>query len=289
MSDDAAIEMTIEPRIRPVGSGTVRRLLPWRRRRMVGPLIFADVMGPEMLGPGQGMDVDAHPHIGLATVTYLLRGRAMHRDSTGAVQTIDAGAVNWMTAGAGVVHTERSVPDDRPSSVEMFGMQTWVALPTGVEDEPARFEHCAADAVPVDERDGVTVRVAVGTGFGLAAPISGSSPLVLAELRLDDGSITLEPDHPERGVVVMDGDVRLDGHRLEPVRLAVLRPGARVRLTGTGTVVVLGGEPVGRRHIWWNFVHSDPEVIDDAKRRWTEQRFPLVPDDHDPWVPLPGG
>ncbi len=283
-----AIELMIEPRKRPVGAGTVRRLLPWRRRRMVGPFIFADVMGPETMGPGAGMDVDAHPHLGLATVTYLVRGRAVHRDSTGAVQTIEPGAVNWMTAGAGVTHTERSVDADRDETVELFGMQTWVALPDGAEDVPAEFDHCAAGDVAIAHGSGVAIRVAVGTGFGLEAPIVGASPLVLAEVRLGDGDVVIGPDHPERAVVVLDGDVFLDGHRLTPVELAVLRRGARPRLTGTGTVMLLGGEPVGERRIWWNFVHSDPEVIEDAKQRWTEQRFPTVPGDHDPWVPLPG-
>ncbi|MCB0966446.1 MAG: pirin family protein [Ilumatobacter sp.] len=288
MSDAAAIELLIDPRERPVGSGTVRRLLPWRRRRMVGPFVFADVMGPETMGPGKGMDVDAHPHVGLSTVTYLLRGRAVHRDSTGAVQVIDPGAVNWMTAGAGVTHTERSHEDDRPVSFDMFGLQTWVALPDDAEDGPAAFEHCAADQVPTESANGATVRLAVGTGFGQRAPIVGSSPLVLGEITLADGSIRLDAEHAERAVIAMSGDVFVDGHRLDVVQLAVLAPGSRPTLSGTGTAMVLGGEPVGERFIWWNFVHSDREVIDDAKRRWRQQEFPLVPGDHDPWVPLPG-
>lgn len=289
MSDAAAIEMLIDPRERPVGRGTVRRLLPWRRRRMVGPFVFADVMGPETMQPGEGMDVDAHPHIGLSTVTYLLAGRAVHRDSTGAVQTIEPRAVNWMTAGRGVTHTERSHPDDRPVVTDLFGLQTWVALPTGREDEDARFEHSPADENPTESGEGVSVRLAVGTGLGLTAPIAGSSPLVLAELDLRGGSIRVEPDHAERAVIAMDGDVFVDGHRLDVVQLAVLEPGSRPTLTGTGTAMLLGGEPLGERHIWWNFVHSDRDVIEDAKARWERQQFPLVPGDHDPWVPLPGG
>lgn len=285
MSD--AIELSIEPRVRPVGNGEVRRMLPFRSRRMVGPFIFADVMGPDSMGPGQGMDVDAHPHIGLATVTYLLRGRAVHRDSVGSVQTIEPGAVNWMTAGAGITHTERSVEADRSDTVEMFGLQTWVALPAEVEDGEPGFDHCAAADVASDTNGAVTVRLGVGTGFGMQAPIAGASPLILAELRLDDGSVTIERDHPERAVVALEGDVLLDGHRLDHAHLAVLRPGSTPHLTGTGTAMVLGGEPVGDRAIWWNFVHSDREVIEEAKRRWTQQEFPTVPDDHEPWVPLP--
>lgn len=287
MSD--AIELAIEPRVRPVGNGEVRRLLPFRERRMVGPFIFADIMGPDAMGPGQGMDVDAHPHIGLATVTYLLRGRALHRDSAGSVQTIEPGAVNWMTAGSGITHTERSLDADRDATFELFGLQTWVALPTEAEDGPAGFEHCAAADVASDTSSGATVRLAVGTGFGMEAPITGASPLILAEMTLDAGTLTLEPDHRERAVVVLDGDVALDGHRLDTANLAVLRVGSRPKLTGSGTAMVLGGEPVGDRRIWWNFVHSNPDVIEEAKRRWTEQRFPTVPDDHDPWVPLPSG
>ncbi len=281
-----AIELLIEPRKRPVGTGTVRRLLPWRRRQMVGPFVFADIMGPEDLGPGAGMDVDAHPHIGLATVTYLLAGRAVHRDSTGVVQTIESGAVNWMTAGAGVTHTERSHPDDRPVAVSLFGVQTWVALPDGAEDGQAGFEHCPAAEVPVDTRSGVTARLAVGSGFGLLSPVSGSSPLVLAELRVD-GRGPIPADHPERAVLVLDGDIRIAGTAVGVGHLAVLEPGTSPEVSGSGTVMILGGEPVGARHIWWNFVHSDPERIEEAKQRWLDQRFPTVPGDHDPYVPLP--
>ena len=175
------MELIIDPRIRRVGSGSVRRLLPYRRRRMVGPFTFLDIMGPEELDPGQGMNVNAHPHIGLATLTYLLRGRAVHRDSTGAVQTIEPGAVNWMTAGSGVTHTERSHRDDLAHSSELFGAQLWVALPDVSEDGEPRFEHCPADLIPVEGIDGAVVRVAAGSGWGHTAPIVGSSPLILAD------------------------------------------------------------------------------------------------------------
>ncbi|MEM9035934.1 MAG: pirin family protein [Actinomycetota bacterium] len=286
MSD--AIELTIEPRTRPVGNGSVRRLLPFRLRRMVGPFVFCDLFGPEDLAPGQGMNVDAHPHIGLSTLTYLLAGRAVHRDSTGAVQDIEAGAVNWMTAGSGVTHTERSHPDDVASTVPHFGVQTWVALPDGGEDVPAGFEHCPADAVPVDHLAGAQVRLAVGSGFGAAAPITGSSPLVLAELRLDDGALSLPGDHPERAVLALSDGLTLADRELPVGHLAVLDPAATPELRGTGTAMLLGGDPVGARHIWWNFVHSEPERIEEAKASWTDQRFPLVPGDHEPWVPLPG-
>lgn len=278
--------MLIEPRVRPVGSGTVRRLLPWRRRRMVGPFVFADVMGPEHFPAGSGVDIDAHPHIGLSTLSYLLRGKLVHRDSTGAVQTIEPRAVNWMTAGSGVSHTERSVERSTPG--ELFGVQLWVALPDRSEDGDASFEHAPASAAPVVDGRNVNIRVVAGSGFGREATVTGSSPLVLAEITLSDGSVRLQPDHPERAVLALDGSVRLDGTLIPDGHLAVIDPGSSPRLDGVGTALLIGGEPVGTRHIWWNFVHSDLDVIEDAKRRWRDQDFPTVPGDHDPYVPLPG-
>lgn len=283
-----AVELTIEPRERPVGAGTVRRLLPHRTRRMVGPFIFADVIGPEELAPGAATSVDAHPHIGMSTLTYLLSGRMVHRDSTGAVATIEPGGVNWMTAGGGVTHTERSHPDDVPTRRDLHGLQTWVALPAEDADGQPSFTRTAAAEVPVVPFDASQVRLAVGTGWGETAPIEGSSPLVLAELRLADGAdVIVDATHPERAVLAVDGDVRIDDQTLAAGRLAVLHPGENVRVGGTGTAMLLGGAPVGPRHIWWNFVHHDPERIEQAKSDWMAQRFPTVPGDHDPWVPLP--
>ena len=280
-----AIEMIIDPRTAKVGNGSVRRVLPFRKRRMVGPFIFADLIGPETLAAGAGIDVDAHPHIGLSTLSYLFEGRMVHRDSTGAVSTIEPGAANWMTAGAGVAHTERSHPDDRPTSRPMHGLQTWVALPHDHEDAAASFEHTAADDIP--DVDGV--RLIAGTGWAMESPVSVSSPLVLAELRpTETRSIGIDATHPERGVLAIDGDVRLGGTALKSGQLAVLEAGTTPVLEGAGRAMLLGGEPVGERFIWWNFVHSDRDRIEQAKAEWTEQRSPTVPGDHDPWVPLPG-
>ncbi len=276
--------MIIDPRTAKVGSGSVRRVLPFRKRRMIGPFIFADLIGPETLAAGTGIDVDAHPHIGLSTLSYLFEGRMVHRDSTGAVSTIEPGAANWMTAGAGVTHTERSHPDDRTTERPMHGLQTWVALPHDREDGDASFEHTAADDIP--EIDGV--RLVAGSGWSMESPVAVSSPLVLAELRpTDDRSITIDATHPERGVLAIDGDLRLADTPLASGQLAVLDAGSRPVLTGTGRAMLLGGAPVGERFIWWNFVHSDRERIEQAKTEWSEQRFATVPDDHDPWVPLP--
>lgn len=276
--------MIIEPRTATVGSGSVRRVLPFRKRRMIGPFIFADLIGPETLTPGSGIDVDAHPHIGLSTLSYLFAGRMVHRDSTGAVSTIEPGAANWMTAGAGVTHTERSHPDDRPTSRPMHGLQTWVALPHDREDGAASFEHTAASEI--GDVDGV--RLVAGSGWSMESPVTVSSPLVLAELRpTGTRPISIDNTHSERAVLAVDGELRLGGTALESGQLAVLDADTSPTLEGTGRAMLLGGEPVGERFIWWNFVHSDREAIEAAKAEWTEQRFPTVPDDHDPWVPLP--
>ncbi len=284
----SAIEVRIDPRDRAVGAGRVRRLLPHRTRRMVGPFIFSDLIGPETLVAGSGVDVDAHPHIGLSTVTYLFDGRMVHRDSTGAVQTIDPGAVNWMTAGSGVVHTERSHPDDLGETRALHGLQTWVALPTGGEDVAPSFQHAPAADIPTDRVGGSSLRVAVGSGWGLDSPVTGSSPLLLAQVMLDaDSPVPLASTLPELAVLALAGDVRVNDESVATGQLAVLAPGRATTLSGSGSAVVLGGEPVGRRNIWWNFVHSDPERIEQAKSDWTDQQFPKVPNDHDTFVPLP--
>ena len=282
-----AIEMIIDPRTAQVGRGTVQRVLPFRQRQMVGPFIFADLIGPETMRAGTGTDVDAHPHIGLSTLSYLLAGRMVHRDSTGAVSTIEPGAVNWMTAGAGVTHTERSPDEDRSRDREMFGLQTWVALPNDAEDTTATFEHTPADAIePLFEG---RVRVVAGSSWGNTSPVTASSPLVLAELRVEpEHPLTIDAEHPERAVLALGGDLTLGGTALSPGQLAVLEAGATPQLAGRGRAMLLGGEPVGKRFIWWNFVHSDRDRIEHAKLDWTDQRFPTVPGDHDPWVPLPG-
>jgi redox-sensitive bicupin YhaK (pirin superfamily) len=284
-----AIELVIDPRERRVGTGTVRRLLPDSRHRMVGPFIFLDRPGTDEPGPGGRIDIAAHPHIGLSTLTYLFEGEIVHRDSIGCVQTITPGAVNWMTAGSGVTHTERSPADHDPATPAFNGLQMWVALPADAEDGDPFFDHRPASAIPTDEHGDVRVRVAAGTAFGMTSPVPVSSPLVLAEIDLGDhGALTLDRAMPERAVLPLDGNLTIGGDEAKQGSLAVLDSDQAPRLEGTGRAILLGGEPVGTRHIWWNFVHRDPDVIEDAKHRWRDQLFPKVPRDHDGWVPLPG-
>ena len=281
-----AIELVVEPRERSVGKGTVQRLLPVARRRMVGPFTFLDRIGPEDIAPGYGMDVAAHPHIGLSTLTYLFEGTILHRDSVGSVQQIEPGAVNWMTASSGVTHTERS--PDRETHRTIHGLQMWVALPSGSEDGDPFFDHQPASAIPSDRHGDSHVRLVAGTGFGMSSPVPVSSPLVLAELRLGGESpITVRREMPERAILAVEGELTIDDEPVEQGTLAVLDRDHAPRIGGTGHAMLLGGEPLGKRHIWWNFVHSDPEVIDDATQRWRDQLFPRVPGDHDGWVPLP--
>lgn len=287
--DSSAIELRIDPRERPVGSTTVRRLLPFRSRRMVGPFTFADLIGPEELDDATSPSVDAHPHIGLATVTYLFDGRMVHRDSTGAVEAIAPGDVNWMTAGAGVTHTERAHPDDANTPRALHGLQTWVALPEESEETPPGFEHADAAALPTDTTGRSRIRLAVGTGWGMESPIVGASPLVLAEVQLDaDAPVPIATTHTEIAVMSVLGDIAINGERIDAGQLAVLDTSRALTLSGSGTAVVLGGEPVGKRYMFWNFVHSDPDRLEHAKADWRAQRFPTVPGDHDPYVPLPG-
>jgi redox-sensitive bicupin YhaK (pirin superfamily) len=286
----SGFELVIEPRRRPVGSGFVDRLLPYRARRMVGPFIFADLMGPERLAPGSATNIDAHPHIGLSTITYLFSGRMVHRDSTGAVQAIEPGSVNWMTSGSGVTHTERSHPADVAATRSLHGLQSWVALPEDAQEVAPFFEHVGAGDVPVETIGGSSVRVVAGTGWGLQSPVSVSSPLVLAEIRLEaDSPVPVVTGHSEVAVLAVAGAVSVGSESVPVGHLAVLEAGSEASLGGTGKAMVLGGEPLGPRHIWWNFVHSRPERIEQAKVDWVEQRFPVVPGDHEPWVPLPGG
>jgi redox-sensitive bicupin YhaK (pirin superfamily) len=264
----------------------VRRTLPHRDLRTIGAWCFLDDYGPQGIAGTPGMQVPPHPHTGLQTVTWLLDGEVRHQDSLGSDALVRPGALNLMTAGRGISHAETSPVG---ATGTLRGLQLWVALPQETEDGPASFDHQPAGAIPSFDLDGVQVRLMAGTGYGQRSPVPVSSPLVLAELRLDGtAALPLDMEHEERALLVLDGDVRLDRTPLPVGHLTVIAAGTTTTLDGAGTVVLLGGEPVGARYIWWNFVHSDREVIEQAKADWTQQRFPIVPGDHDGWVPLPG-
>jgi redox-sensitive bicupin YhaK (pirin superfamily) len=286
----SAIKAVLKPHTRDIGNLLVRRVLPALAARLVGPFIFFDHMGPATLEPGSGVDVRPHPHIGLATVTYLFDGSLMHRDSLGSKQKIVPGDVNWMTAGRGIVHSERTPEEDRPTGLTMHGIQTWVALPLDHEDTEPSFFHHAAEALPQIERNGVTMRVIAGTAFGKTSPVETfSGTLYVAADFAPDSAIALDAEHEERGVYLVEGDLSIDGTPLDAATMAVLVPGETVTLaSGNGArVMLLGGERLpGERFIEWNFVSSSREKIEAAKAAWTRQEMGQVPGETE-WIPLP--
>lgn len=276
--------------MRDLGGFSVKRVLPSAARQTVGPFIFFDHMGPVDFAPGEGIDVRPHPHIGLATVTYLFDGSMVHRDSLGSVQTIVPGDVNWMTAGNGIVHSERTPPEVRERGARLHGIQTWVALPRGQEKVDPSFAHHAADTLPTLECPGVRGIVIAGDAFGLTSPVRVSARTLYVALELAAGaSLVVPPEHEDRGVYLVDGAVTIDGETLDPHHLAVLEPGGEITLTAQASsrVLLLGGAPTdGRRHIYWNFVASDRADIEDAKQRWQDDRFAHVPGETER-IPLP--
>lgn len=286
-----AVETVVVGRTSDIGGFEVRRALPSVRRRMVGPFVFLDQMGPAMLRAGQGLDVRPHPHIGIATVTYLFDGEILHRDSLGEVQPIRPGELNWMTAGRGIVHSERTAPEMRAADHTVYGAQAWVALPAGREETDPAFAHHAADRLPVVEGEGKRVRVIAGALFGARSPAATLSDLFYADALLEAGArLELPADHEERAIYVVEGTVEIAGDSFEAGRLLVLRPGdAIVAAARTpARLLLLGGEPMdGPRHIWWNFVSSSKERIEQAKADWLAGRFPPVPGETE-FIPLPG-
>jgi redox-sensitive bicupin YhaK (pirin superfamily) len=257
---------------------------------MVGPFIFFDHMGPATFAPGSGVDVRPHPHIGLATVTYLFEGAILHRDSLGSVQRITPGDVNWMTAGSGIVHSERSPADERPAGPRLHGIQTWVALPQAHEGAEPEFSHHPKATLPSIERPGVAMRLIAGRAFGARAPVKTySEMLYLAAEMAPEARLELPPEHEERAVYVVDGDVSVAGQAVAPYHLAVLAPGETVELAAatSARLMLLGGAKMdGDRIVWWNFVASSRERIEAAKLRWSEQRFAPVPGETE-FIPLP--
>lgn len=286
-----AIETIIVPRARDLGGFQVRRALPSARKQMVGPFIFFDQMGPAEFLTNEGIDVRPHPHIGLSTVTYLFEGEIYHRDSLGTELPISPGEVNWMTAGKGIVHSERTAEDKRKTEQNLFGIQTWVAMPKKFEEVDPRFEHQSSAALPIIEDNGANVRLIVGDMYGKTSPVKTYSDMFYATADLQPGGLLpLDANHEERGIYVVSGQIEIAGDKFDGGQLLVFKPGDRitVKATSHARLMLLGGEPMdGPRYIWWNFVSSSKERIDQAKEDWRQARFDTVPGDEEEFIPLP--
>jgi len=285
------IELIIAQRRRDLGSFEVGRVLPFAQRRMVGPYIFFDRIGPKQIAPGlpREADVRPHPHIGLSTITYLFDGEIMHRDSLGSEQSIRPGEVNWMTAGRGITHSER-FEKLRAQGGPLDGIQAWVALPDGREEMDPGFWHYANDDLPVFEDDGVAGRLIAGRLAGVQSPVKVDSPQFYVHWQLRAGArVSLPAEYPQRAVYVAGGEVEIDGERVEAGNMAILAPGKAATIAAGSDAVVmgLGGEPVGPRYIDWNFVSSSPERLDQARADWAAGRMKLPDLDHDEFIPLP--
>jgi redox-sensitive bicupin YhaK (pirin superfamily) len=281
----------ITPVTHDLGDFKVRRTLPSKARTMVGPFIFVDQFGPAAFDIGKGMDVRPHPHINLATVTYLFEGAIDHRDSIGTFATINPGAVNLMTAGKGIVHSERSPQSERDTLSPISGMQTWLALPDGKEEIDAAFEHVGADALPLIEDSGSSARVIMGSLWGVTASTTQHSATIYADILMNAGAtIPIDAEADERAVVVALGDAELDGEKLERHSLYVLAPGKAMTLRATtdARIMLLGGEAFSTpRHVWWNFVSSSRDRINQAKSDWKNRLFGTIQGDSDEFIPIP--
>ena len=287
----AAIEQVIVPRSRDLGGFEVRRALPAAGKQMVGPFIFFDQMGPAEFVIGKGIDVRPHPHIGLATVTYLFQGEMWHRDSLGTSMLIKPGEVNLMTAGRGIVHSERETSAAQATARSMFGIQAWMALPKSDEEQAPAFAHHGTGELPRIAGEGKRVRLILGQAYGARAPTEFPHPAFYAEAVLAPGAVLpFDADYDERAIYVASGEIDIAGDRFEAGRLLVLRPGDRISILASSQtrLMLLGGEAMdGPRHIWWNFVSSSKDRIEAAKADWVAKRYPLVPGDETDFIPLP--
>jgi redox-sensitive bicupin YhaK (pirin superfamily) len=285
------VDLVVEPSSKDLGGFSVRRALPSVQRRMVGPFVFFDHMGPAQMPPGEGMDVRPHPHIGLATLTYLTEGSFVHRDSLGSLAEIRPGEVNWMTAGRGIAHSERTGPEKRASGQLIQGLQSWIALPQAHEETDPGFSHHDVGDLPYVDDRGVALRLIVGSAYGQRSPVRTFSQMVYADAALAAGAALPLPDeHAERAVYILSGEVEIAGDVHGALRLLVFRPGDRItiRARAATRLLILGGEPLdGPRHLWWNFVSSSKERIEAAKADWAAGRFASVPDESE-FIPLPG-
>ncbi|MEO8557849.1 MAG: pirin family protein [Rhodospirillales bacterium] len=290
MPPSSAIDLVIEPQPRDLGDFTVRRVLPQIARQIVGSFVFFDHMGPVVFPSGGGIDVRPHPHIGLATVTYLFEGEIMHRDSLGTVQAIAAGDVNWMVAGSGIAHSERTRSELRAAGQHLHGIQSWVALPKADEEAPASFVHHPKASLPMHELPGAKLRVIAGTAYGLTSPVAVYSPTLYVDADLQSGArIDLPDDHEERAAYVARGKIKIGEREFCEGQMAVFHPGASVKLEALAPsrVMLLGGAKLdGERHLWWNFVSSSKDRIEQAKRDWRAGRFGQVPGETE-FIPLP--
>jgi redox-sensitive bicupin YhaK (pirin superfamily) len=288
---ETKVELLIRARPRDLGGFSVRRVLPSAQRRLVGPFIFWDHMGPATFEAGHGIDVRPHPHINLATVTYLFDGEIVHKDSLGSDQAIRPGAVNWMTAGRGIAHSERTGPEVRRHGSTMHGIQSWVALPREHEETEPSFHHHDAKSIPETARAGARLRIIAGTAYGETSPVRVFSPMFYVEAVLDAGAeLPLPEGYAERAVYVVEGRICCGAETLATAEMAVVQAGAApaVRAMEASRVMLLGGAPMdGPRHIWWNFVSSSEERIERAKKEWKEGAFPKIPGDDAEFIPLP--
>lgn len=283
-----AVSLIIRPRSKDLGGFSVRRVLPASERPMVGPFIFVDEMGPAEFQAGDGINVRPHPHIGLATVTYLFEGEILHRDSLGRVQAIEPGAVNLMTAGRGIVHSERTSETRERDGQRLHGMQIWMALPEAEQECAPAFDHYPKDQMPRAERNGVQITLILGAAFDLVSPVAVRGEPLYAELRLPaDSTLDIPACAPERALYVVDGAIRVGDCAIERGSMAVLNPGSiQISATANAVVMLFGGPAMGKRNIWWNFVHTDQERIEQAKAAWRDGRFDPVPGDEES-IPLP--
>jgi redox-sensitive bicupin YhaK (pirin superfamily) len=290
-AESGSIELVLDAHPRDLGGFAVRRALPSMHRRMIGPFIFLDHMGPAQLGAGEGFDVRPHPHIALATVTYLFEGEIVHRDSVGSMQPIRPGDVNWMVAGRGIAHSERSDPAARREGARIHGIQSWVALPTQDEEMEPCFEHHPSSTIPTIRRDGAVLEVIAGTAYGATSPVRVLSPTLYVHARLDAGArLPIDDEHDERALYVVEGAIACDGRTFHGGTMVVLRPGAAVTITAEepARIMIVGGAKLaGERHMYWNFVSSSKARIEQAKDDWAHGRFPKVSGDDGELIPLP--
>lgn len=291
MSNFPSFEAVITPKARDLGDNfMVRRALPAIEKRMVGPFVFWDEFGPSRFQPGHGLDVRPHPHIGLATVTYLFEGEIFHRDTLGSAQSILPGDVNWMNAGRGIAHSERTPLALRPAGSAIGGIQSWVALPEAREESEPFFKHHCAGELPFVEASGARVRVIAGALYGAASPVQTYSEMFYADAQLDGGaSLPLDAAYEERAIYPVEGDIEIAGDRFPPGQLLVLRPGDAITIKAAraSRFMMLGGANLGTRHMWWNFVASRKERIEQAMSDWKAGAFGVVPGDETEFIPLP--